>query len=204
MRRLQDGIRRARQYVRELCSRPVSCHPIWIVAILLVGCLVVLPMTDSERGSGDASDEITIREIRGEVVAAADNELRHERLSDGSLVALAPGTRMQFDFAGTRRIVNLQRGKARFTVAHNPAKPFIVQTHRIDATAVGTSFTVSITGDCVRVDVHEGTVQTSIRGAFVMTLKPGEAQDRPRGCSVAVLAAASTPLASSNSAITGK
>ncbi|WP_129780642.1 FecR family protein [Peristeroidobacter soli] len=176
----------------------------WLVAMLLVGGLAVLWMIESERGGLVASNGVTISEIRGEVVAAANNELRNERLPDGSLVAMAPGTRMQFDFAGTRRLVNLQRGRATFTVAHNPAKPFVVQTDRIEAIALGTSFTVSVTWDCVRVDVHGGTVQTNHRGAFVRTLETGDTQDSPKNCSSRVLAEAATPPASSNSTSTGK
>ena len=64
-------------------------------------------------------------------------------LSDGSVAHLNYGSRLKYpgQFRGARREVQLI-GEGFFEVAHNPKKPFIVQTKELNIKAVGTSFNV--------------------------------------------------------------
>ena len=69
-------------------------------------------------------------------------------LPDGTRVWLNAGSRITYnrDFGATNnspasREVNLS-GEAFFDVAHNPGKPFVIHTKRIDISVLGTSFNV--------------------------------------------------------------
>jgi transmembrane sensor len=55
--------------------------------------------------------------------------------------------------------VRLGRGEAFFTVAKNPARPFIVTVAGVDVRAVGTEFNVRLHLDAVEVVVREGRVR---------------------------------------------
>lgn len=122
----------------------------------------------------------------GDLVSAED-EIRYEKLSDGSLVAMQPGTRMQVYLSGKdSRTVSLNRGEACFTVAKDPKRPFTVQTDLINVTAVGTSFTVRASACGKILDVHQGTVRVAIRAsgnAVVREYKAGEKIELNQSCS---------------------
>lgn len=65
-------------------------------------------------------------------------------LSDGTIAYLNAGSRLLYSsyFEGNSRKVYLV-GEAYFEVSHNPQKPFIVKTNRLNVKALGTSFNVS-------------------------------------------------------------
>lgn len=124
-------------------------------------------------------------EVRGEVFAAAENELRFESFNEGSLVKMFPGSRLQFDFSESERRIYLLRGEAEFTVAKDSRRPFIVQTESVEAKAVGTIYSVRAGSTCRVVKVREGIVEVSIRGvasASVMTLPAGKQFNLSQGC----------------------
>jgi hypothetical protein len=64
-------------------------------------------------------------------------------LADGTKVWLNHGSKLKYSaqFTGENRVVQLV-GEAYFEVAHNPQKPFIVKTDKIQVTALGTEFNV--------------------------------------------------------------
>lgn len=65
------------------------------------------------------------------------------QLSDGTEVNLNYGSRIKYprNFSGDTREITLS-GEAYFNVAHNPEKPFVVKTHALNVTALGTEFDV--------------------------------------------------------------
>ena len=77
-------------------------------------------------------------------------------LSDGSVVRVAPGTRIEFPNAAPTREVIVE-GKAFFAVAEDPL-PFVVRTRMGVATVRGTRFEVMTVGDELRLTVVEGVV----------------------------------------------
>jgi transmembrane sensor len=79
-------------------------------------------------------------------------------LSDGSVVELKDGSRIAVDFSAERRQVRLA-GEAHFKVAHEPARPFVVDAGGVLVRAVGTAFNVRIDSDAVQVLVTEGRVR---------------------------------------------
>lgn len=82
-------------------------------------------------------------------------------LDDGSVAELNRGAEIEVNYsAGERRVV-LRRGEVLFTVAKNPARPFIVRARGVDVRAVGTAFNVRLDAASVEVLVTEGKVEVA-------------------------------------------
>jgi transmembrane sensor len=80
-------------------------------------------------------------------------------LEDGSVVELKPGTQIETRFTAEVRSVRLIRGEGYFSVAKDPARPFVVTADRIDVRALGTEFCVTLNPSAVSVLVTEGKVR---------------------------------------------
>jgi transmembrane sensor len=106
----------------------------------------------------------------------------HIELSDGTEVHLNASSTLRFPFIfpGKTREVYLE-GEAYFTVAHNPAQPFIVHTGTASVIALGTAFNVnSYDNKVMTTSLVQGTVITDVGDSLDVTLKPGyEAIYRP-------------------------
>ncbi len=111
-----------------------------------------------------------------EVVADAVPRLVH--LRDGSTVFLDAGSAIATHFAGPFRAILLERGRARFSVAHDPAHPFVVTAGDRTVTARGTVFDVVKGADRVSVTMLEGVVEVkriaSVAPTPVLRLTRGE------------------------------
>lgn len=79
-------------------------------------------------------------------------------LPDGSRVALAEKSRVSVKYSARQRMLEMDKGVAYFTVAHNQERPFIVRAGDFYVRAVGTAFNVRSTGNRVVVTVSEGKV----------------------------------------------
>ena len=79
------------------------------------------------------------------------------------------GAHAVVQYSATERRVLLVQGEAQFTVAKNPARPFIVRAGGVDVRAVGTAFNVKLAGANLEVLVTEGTVQVSQQPTVVRT-----------------------------------
>ncbi len=97
-------------------------------------------------------------------------------LPDGSKVWLNSATTLHFPtlFKGNERIVDLD-GEGYFEVAHNPSKPFHVQTGNQDVEVLGTHFNINSYKDekDIKTTLFEGAVRVSKQGKITL-LKPGE------------------------------
>jgi len=85
-------------------------------------------------------------------------------LEDGSVIDLNRGGEIEVRYTPAERQVWLTRGEAHFTVAKNPARPFIVRAGKVDVRAVGTAFNVRLDPTLVEVLVTEGHVQVNPPG----------------------------------------
>lgn len=92
-------------------------------------------------------------------------------LPDGSVAEFPPGTQLTVDFTGEIRRVAFATGEAHFTVAHNPARPFIVSAGGLAVRAVGTAFAVQVGADSTAVLVTAGRVSVD-SSAPAATLPP--------------------------------
>jgi transmembrane sensor len=84
---------------------------------------------------------------------------RHMALPDGSVAELNGDSRIETDFTPAERRIRLVQGEAYFSVAKNPARPFIVSAGPVTVRATGTAFDVRLAANCVEVLVTEGKVQ---------------------------------------------
>lgn len=97
-------------------------------------------------------------DFRHRTIDTGPGERRNVTLADGSVVRVSPETTLRVHFTQNERRVTLSRGDALFRVAKDPAKPFLVETHRTRVRAVGTAFGVEYHYDSVIVTVEEGRV----------------------------------------------
>jgi transmembrane sensor len=88
------------------------------------------------------------------------------RLADGTVVRLAPESRLQVMKNVHEREVWLT-GRAYFAVAKDSTRPFRVRTHAGEALVLGTRFDLEVRGRTLQLLVVEGRVALSARGATV-------------------------------------
>jgi transmembrane sensor len=92
---------------------------------------------------------------------AVTTQYERRRLEDGSVAELNAGAQLDVQFTAAERRVTLRQGEALFTVAKNPARPFIVHAGGVNVRAVGTAFNVRLGAGSVEVLVTEGRVQVA-------------------------------------------
>ena len=63
-------------------------------------------------------------------------------LPDGSFASLNTASRVSVRFTPERRAVRLEEGEAWYQVAHDRARPFVVEAGPVRVQAVGTAFSV--------------------------------------------------------------
>lgn len=85
-------------------------------------------------------------------------ERRLAVLTDGSKLSLDAGTRVLVSMRGNLRQLTLLSGRARFDVAKDASRPFIVYAADRAILALGTSFSVELVDHKVRVVLVEGRV----------------------------------------------
>jgi transmembrane sensor len=100
-----------------------------------------------------------------ERIGTAVGEIRRVPLADGSTAAINTASEIAVAMKEARRIVRLDKGEAYFQVAHDRARPFIVEAGRIRVLAVGTAFSVRRRENGADVLVTEGVVEAWADGA---------------------------------------
>lgn len=85
-------------------------------------------------------------------------ERRVVALSDGSSISLDGASRVDVRYDGGARRLWLVSGRAKFSVAHDPLRPFSVRAGDRMVVATGTQFSVEALADQVRVVLYEGRV----------------------------------------------
>ncbi len=90
--------------------------------------------------------------------ATARGERRVVMLDDGSRLSLDASTSVRVKYADGRRQLWLDSGRAKFDVAPDPLRPFTVAAEDRMVVATGTSFSVELIGEQVRVALYEGHV----------------------------------------------
>ncbi|WP_460927695.1 FecR family protein [Pseudomonas sp. MC6] len=97
--------------------------------------------------------------------ATALGERKHVALPDGSVIDLNSRSRLQVRYEKDRRLIELSEGEAMFSVAHDAARPFVVEAGSGKVTVTGTRFDVRRDVMQTRVAVEQGTVKVQGRGA---------------------------------------
>lgn len=107
----------------------------------------------------------------------ARGQPREFTLVDGTVLRLDTGTDVVTRFDGRQRLVELQRGRAQFVVAADPARPFLVTAGAGTVRDIGTTFQVSRIDGRVNVGLLEGRVDVSVGSGSAVRrseLAPGE------------------------------
>lgn len=100
----------------------------------------------------------------GQDVRTVIGEVRRVPLADGSFASLNTASRVEIAIGEARRTVRLTEGEAWFQVAHDPARPFVVEAGEVRIRAVGTAFSVRRREDGVDVLVTQGAVEAWVIG----------------------------------------
>ena len=129
--------------------RRIRRFAVGIAASLLLGLVVWGGIALSRRGS-----EFT----------TAVGEQRSITLSDGSVLFLNTNSQVRVRLGRQHRDIDLVRGEARFQVARNPQRPFVVVTADATIRALGTVFNVAMAKEGTQVAVIEGRVELRERG----------------------------------------
>ena len=98
-------------------------------------------------------------------------EVRTERLEDGSSIVLDTDTLVLVGYTAERRTIELKRGRARFTVASQTARPFMVHGRGINVTAGVGQFDMTI---------REGARVHAIAGEINVTLSRAVTRQQPK------------------------
>lgn len=110
-----------------------------------------------------------------EPVIATNDRQGENRLADGTRVVLMDGARIETRFSdGARRVV-LHGGRARFEVAHDASRPFLVEAGDSVTRALGTIFEIDLRRNVPRIALIEGSVEVRrLEGGKALRLRPGE------------------------------
>jgi len=124
---------------------------------------------------------------------SAPGEIRSISLSDGSHVELGPASAIRVQFSATERRIELLAGSAFFHAVPQAlagGRPFVVETDRLSARALGTRFAVERLADRGMVAVAEHDVEVTLRGlnpAQSAVLSPGQTMRYRHGAAVGVV-----------------
>ena len=147
-----------------------------LAVFLLVG---VLLMSRGEIG-GPAPERQIAQSDAPRMLRTAVGERSAVTLDDGSVVELNTDSQLVVDYGDRVRAVRLIRGQAMFEVAHDSARPFVVEAAGQRIVALGTAFDVRVDSDGMRVTLIEGRVSVEPVGdtphgvRATRTLVPGE------------------------------
>lgn len=124
-----------------------------IAASLVLGLAVVTSIARTWMAGGHAPAE------RQEQLASGTAQIRTVTLPDGSRVTLDAASRLAVAFTASERRLTLERGRARFDVAHDPQHPFIVTAGAREVVAHGTLFDIDLRGSCLGVSLLRGSIE---------------------------------------------
>lgn len=128
-------------------------------------------------------------------VVATNSAQGENWLADGTRVTLMDGARIETRFSNSERRVILHDGRARFEVAHDASRPFLVEAGDSVTRALGTIFEIDLRADVPRIALVEGSVEVRrLDGGKALRLRPGDrAEVRSTGPQPVVGEEARTP-----------
>jgi transmembrane sensor len=129
-----------------------------MIALLLISTfLLYAPTTDYRTGIG---------------------ERRVAMLDDGSKLSLDADSEVRVRLLKARRELTLVRGRAKFDVAKDPLRPFAVTVGDRTVVATGTSFSVEVRRQQMRVVLYEGHVAVLDKAGGPAVLRQGRGAPR--------------------------
>nr|WP_237392377.1 FecR domain-containing protein [Aurantiacibacter rhizosphaerae] len=163
-----DALRRAN---RSRWSRKVQGN--WQWAAALAASVLVAVLTVSLWSNFQTSAE-----VQPEVFATNVGQQQIVTLIDGSRLTLDAQTTVTVLYEDDRRVLTLEKGRAKFDVGKDADRPFSVTAGGRTTVATGTSFSVELLRQDMKVVLFEGQVKVAAAGsapsARSVTLAPGE------------------------------
>jgi transmembrane sensor len=104
---------------------------------------------------------LAFRPVEPLVYATQFGERRVVTLQDGSRISLDANSQVSVRYTAEARTLELVRGQARFDVAHDTTRRFLVHAGGSTVVATGTAFNVDMMGDELRVTLIEGSVEVT-------------------------------------------
>lgn len=108
---------------------------------------------------GGAALWLVAQPFGGETLSTAVATHASSDLPDGSHIELGALSRVRVKYGERERRVVVNAGEVFFEIAHDPARPFVVDAGDVTVTAVGTAFNVHRHDERVVVTVSEGRVR---------------------------------------------
>ncbi len=168
----------------RLFARPARAVALAFVVILICAGVVGMILAGRHRAQSPAATTL---------LASAIGRIERVRLSDGTMVTLDTDSAVLPVFDGARRVVRLDRGRARFDVARDLARPFVVEAGNRVILDRGTVFDVALGEEGVRVALLRGAVEVRGRAAgapAVARLVPGQMFAERRSARTSAVSAA--------------
>ncbi len=144
---LRDTATAAKAKKKSLFSRPWPS--LAIAASLLLMVITAIQFNDGHFLHTPAHSDIYQTQV---------GERKTVVLPDNSVVLLDTNTRLVTDYSPHKRRIMLEKGQARFDVAHDKQRPFSVEAGEGVVTALGTTFVIRKTANDVLVTLIEGIV----------------------------------------------
>ncbi|MFC4311163.1 FecR family protein [Steroidobacter flavus] len=101
-------------------------------------------------------------------VSSSVGEIRETTLADGSRLWLDTDSAVDFDQTATARSLHVVRGRIHIAVANDQQRPLTVEAAGYVVRDIGTSFSVDLAGDGLRVAVVDGAVEVSRDGVTTL------------------------------------
>lgn len=143
-----------------------------VAAVLLLVCILCLPLWLALHTSG-----VALSALLADVHTGTGRWQTH-RLPDGSSITLGSASAVNLHFDGQRRTIELVRGEVLVDVAHDAARPFLVETADGAIRALGTRFSVKKEADATLLVMLESKVL--VRTAAEQKRSPGLVVDAGR------------------------
>ena len=139
-------------------SFPRGAYVAGALAAGIAAVLLIAPLRSGERHTTAIGEQVTVR------------------LDDGSKIQLNTDSALRVRFSKSERRLVLERGQAFFDVAHDPARPFVVDAGKASVRALGTRFDVRRSDGEVEVTLAQGSVEVTPEhsGARTWTLSEGQ------------------------------
>ena len=171
--------RRASSSRRKIYTMMASAAAILILALVLWPLLPSNKSAESIQvfASLEAPEEITFTEQDDWMeIHTPAGTTTPVALSDGTEILLSANSRLSYPkhFTSGKREIHLT-GEARFNVAKDADRPFIVHTEQIQTQVLGTVFDVKAYPQSTPdVTLYEGKVEVSLNGSSPKLMQPGQ------------------------------
>ncbi|HTU66590.1 MAG TPA: FecR domain-containing protein [Steroidobacteraceae bacterium] len=124
-----------------------------VVAVAAIATFIFTPALNSWKGDAQTKGSLAVTVVP---YTTLRGEIREEQWPDGSHIHLDAETIVVGRFGPAGRQVQLQRGRALFSVAADRVRPFYVLAGGRSIVAVGTKFEVNFVNDGLSVTLLEG------------------------------------------------